>query len=76
MKKKACAGMSDLIKGTWKMSWRELRNIHIGSSGPEQIRIKKKMTPTATIPELAKLELVLTYLDVARSICRTMGYVS
>ena len=50
--------MSDLIKGTWKMSWRELRNIHIGSSGPAEIRIKKKMTPTTTIPELAKLELV------------------
>lgn len=76
MKKKAWDGMSDFIKGKWKISWIEFRNIHVGSSGPAHMRIKKKMTPTATMPELAKLELVSTFLDVLRSICRTIGYVS
>jgi len=68
MKKKACDGMSDLIKGTWKISWIELKNIQVGSSGPAHMRIKKKMTTIASMPELAKFELVSTCLDVVRSI--------
>ena len=46
MKKWACEGISDLMRGTWNKSCIEFRNIHVGRSGPahrSSSRMRQKM---------------------------------
>jgi hypothetical protein len=60
MNKKVCAGMSDLIRGTWKMRDIELMNIQVGSRGPAHSIMSKKSTDMMTIAISAILEELLT----------------
>ena len=76
MKKWACAGKSDLISGTWKMSCIEFINIQVGNNRPVQRATSIKKNTRLSVVIIANSEINLIKSEVSAFIKRMIGCLS